>query len=153
MGRFLAVDYGEKRVGLAVSDPSGIIATKLDVVDTPEIFAFLKAYTEKEDVELFVLGNPKQMNNTPSQSADAVLLFAEKLSQLFPEKKIYMTDERFTSKMASHVISQSGMDRKKRQNKGLIDTVAAVLILQDFMKMYGQGLITDKFEYNNKKVK
>ena len=64
-----------------------------------------------------------------------------------------MTDERFTSKMASHVISQSGMNRKKRQNKGLIDTVAAVLILQDFMKMYGQGLITDKFEYNNKKVK
>ena len=140
MGRFLAIDYGEKRVGLAVSDYMQMIATKLTTVSTLDIFPYLKDYMSREEVDLIVVGNPKQMDNTPSESAKYVQTFVDNLSNSFPDMDIYMIDERYTSKMASQTIAQSGMKKKKRQEKGLIDTVAAVLILQDFMKMYQNGV-------------
>ncbi len=143
MGRFLAIDYGEKRVGLAVSDNMQVIATKLSTVSTLEIFPFLNDYISKEDVELFVVGNPKQMDNTPSQSAKAVGIFIENLKKSFPAIPIYVIDERYTSKIASQAIAKSGMNKKKKQEKGLIDTVASVLILQDFMKMLENGVEID----------
>ena len=140
MGRLLAIDYGEQRVGLAVSDNSQVIATKLTTVSTLEIFPFLEGYLKKEDVDLIVVGNPKQMDNTPSEVSGKVKVFIDNLSKIFPDKDIYMIDERYTSKMASQTIAKSGLRKKKRQEKGLIDSVAAVLILQDFMKMYQNGI-------------
>ncbi len=149
MGRFLAIDYGLKRVGLAVSDYGQVIATKLTTVSTLEIFPFLEDYMKKEDVDLIVVGNPKQMDNSPSESAGAVKIFVDNLSDTFPEMDIYMIDERYTSKMASQSIAQSGMKKKKRQQKGLIDTIAAVFILQDFMKMYQGGVKIDQIGDND----
>ncbi len=140
MGRILAIDYGEKRVGLAVSDYMQVIATKLTAVSTLDIFNYLKDYFSREEVDMIVIGNPKQLDNTPSQSAKAVMVFLENLSRTFPEMDIYMIDERYTSKMASQTIAKSGLKKKKKQDKGLIDEVSAVLILQDFMQMYkGNG--------------
>lgn len=135
MGRLLAIDYGLKRVGLAVSDYMQVIATKLTTVPTVDIFPFLKDYMTREQVDAIVVGDPKQMNNTPSESAKSVHLFVDELGQQFPDIDIYMIDERFTSKIASQTIAKSGKSKKARQEKGLVDTIAAVLILQDFMKM------------------
>lgn len=140
MGRILAIDYGEKRVGLAVTDYMQVIATKLTTVPSLDIFGFLKDYFTREEVDMIVVGNPKQLDNTPSQSAKAVMTFANNLAKTFPEMDIYMIDERYTSKIASQTIAKSGLKKKKRQEKGLIDEVSAVLILQDFMQMYqGRG--------------
>ena len=135
MGRLLAIDYGTKRVGLAVTDYMQVIATKLATVSTIDIFPYLKEYMSREEVDAIVVGDPKQLDNTPSESAKAVKVFVDNLAKAFPEKDIYMIDERVTSKIASQTIAQSGLKKKKRQDKGLIDTVAAVLILQDFMQM------------------
>ena len=140
MGRLLAIDYGEKRVGLAVSDYGQVIATKLTTVSTLEIFPFLEDYMKREEVDLIVVGNPKQMDNTPSEIANTVKVFVDNLSNTFTDMDIYMIDERYTSKMASKIIAQSRIKKKKRQEKGLVDTIAAVLILQDFMKMYQGGI-------------
>lgn len=140
MGRILAIDYGEKRVGLAVTDYMQVIATKLTTVPALDIFGFLKDYFTREEVDMIVVGNPKQLDNTPSQSAKAVMTFVDNLAKTFPEMDIYMIDERYTSKIASQTIAKSGLKKKKRQEKGLIDKVSAVLILQDFMQMYqGRG--------------
>lgn len=136
MGRILAIDYGEKRVGLAVTDYMQVIATKLTTVPAIDVFGFLKDYFSREEVDMIVVGNPKQLDNTPSQSAKAVMTFVDNLSKTFPEMDIYMIDERYTSKIASQTIAKSGLKKKKRQEKGLIDEVSAVLILQDFMQMY-----------------
>lgn len=139
MGRFLAVDYGQRRVGLAVSDTMHMIATHLETVPQTDIYNYLKDYVGKEDVELIVVGNPKQLDNTPSESMVYVKEFLENIIKLFPQMPIYMVDERYTSKIASQSIAHSGLKKKKRQEKGLIDSVSAVLILQDFMEMF-QGL-------------
>ncbi|MBQ0113972.1 MAG: Holliday junction resolvase RuvX [Bacteroidales bacterium] len=139
MGRFLAVDYGQRRIGLAVSDTMHMIATHLETVPQTDIYNYLKDYVGKEDVELIVVGNPKQMDNTPSESMVYVKEFLENIVKLFPQMPIYMVDERYTSKIASQSIAHSGLKKKKRQEKGLIDSVSAVLILQDFMEMF-QGL-------------
>ncbi|MCF0209860.1 MAG: Holliday junction resolvase RuvX [Bacteroidales bacterium] len=135
MGRILAVDYGEKRVGLAVSDTMQIIANNLTTVSTLEVYNYLEQYLEKEEVDMIVVGNPKQLDNTPSQSAKAVRVFVENLARLLPEVEIFMIDERYTSKIASQSIAKSGLKKQKRQDKALIDSVSAVLILQDFMEM------------------
>ncbi len=135
MGRVLAIDYETKRVGLAVSDYMQVIATELATVPTVDIFPYLKEYMSREEVEAIVVGDPKQLDNTPSESAKAVRVFVDNLSKAFPDKDIYMIDERFTSKIASQAIAQSGLKKKQRQDKGLIDSVAAVLLLQDFMQM------------------
>lgn len=135
MGRILAVDYGEKRVGLAVSDTMQIIANNLTTVSTLEVYNYLEQYLEKEEVDMIVVGNPKQLDNTPSQSAKAVRVFVDNLARLLPEVEIFMIDERYTSKIASQSIAKSGLKKQKRQDKALIDSVSAVLILQDFMEM------------------
>ena len=132
--RIMAFDYGTKRVGIAVTDPLQIIATGLDTVHPKDIVDYLKKYITQNPVERFVVGEPKQMDNTASQSAPHVRGFVTILKKNFPDTPIEMLDERFTSKMASAVIAQSGMSRKNRQSKELVDTVSAVIILQSFLE-------------------
>jgi putative Holliday junction resolvase len=129
----MAFDYGTKRIGVAVTDPMQIIATGLDTVHPNNIIEFLKKYFQTEAVERFVVGEPKQMDNTPSQSAIHVRGFVNLLKKTFPGIPIEMLDERFTSKMASAVIAQSGMNKKARQNKELVDTISATILLQSWM--------------------
>lgn len=131
--RIMAFDYGTKRIGIAVTDPMQIIATGLDTIHPNQIIEYLKKYLLTEQVERFVVGEPKQMDNTPSQSAIHVKGFVNLLKKTFPEIPIEMLDERFTSKMASATIAQSGMGKKARQNKELVDTISAVILLQSFM--------------------
>lgn len=131
--RVMAFDYGTKRIGIAVTDPLQIIATGLDTIHPKDIIDFLKKYLQTEQVERFVVGEPKQMDNTPSQSAQHVRGFVTLLKKNFPDMPIEMLDERFTSKMASAAIAQSGMGKKDRQNKALVDTVSAVILLQGWM--------------------
>ena len=134
MARIVAIDYGQKRVGLAVTDELQMIATGLTTVHSKDIFAFLKDYVSKENVECFVIGEPKQMNNTKSESAQFIEPFVKKMKKEFPEIKIDRFDERFTSKMASQAILDAGLKKKDRQNKALIDTVSATIILQSYMQ-------------------
>jgi putative Holliday junction resolvase len=132
--RIMAFDYGTKRIGIAVTDPLQIIATGLDTIHPNLIIDFLKKYMQTEQVERFVVGEPKQMDNTPSQSAGHVKGFVNLLTRTFPGIPIEMLDERFTSKMASAVIAQSGMGKKARQNKELVDNISAVILLQSWME-------------------
>jgi putative Holliday junction resolvase len=132
--RVVAFDYGTKRIGVAVTDPLQIIATGLDTVHPNQIIEFLKRYLQTEQVERFIVGEPKQMDNTPSQSAMHVKGFVNLLKKTFPEIPVEMLDERFTSKMASAVIAQSGMGKKARQNKALVDNISAVILLQSWME-------------------
>ena len=124
MGRILAIDYGKKRVGLAVSDPCGIIATGLQTVLSQEIFRFLEAYLSHEKVDLFVVGHPKQMDNSDSESMTYIKPFLSGLKRRFPHIPIVMYDERFTSVLA----------HKTRQDKALIDTMSATIILTSYME-------------------
>ena len=132
--RVMAFDYGTKRIGIAVTDPMQIIATGLDTVHPKDIIDYLKKYLQTEQVERFVVGEPKQMDNTPSQSAIHVKGFANMLKKTFPEIPVEMLDERFTSKIASAAIAQSGMGKKARQDKALVDNVSAVILLQSWME-------------------
>lgn len=133
MGRIMAIDYGIKRTGIAVTDPQRIIATGLNTVDTPKLISFLKDYCQKEPVDIFVVGQPKHMDNTPSQSAQIIEPFVEKLREIFPDKEIARIDERFTSKLAFQTMIDSGLKKKQRQNKALIDEVSATIMLQDYL--------------------
>ena len=133
MARILAIDYGQKRTGLAVTDELQIIANPLTTVETPKLMQFLKDYTSKEKVQCFVVGEPKHLNNTPSESARLIEPFVKQLHKAFPDIEIARVDERFTSKIASQAILNSGAKKKQRQDKGLIDTVSATLILQTYM--------------------
>ncbi|WP_159636624.1 Holliday junction resolvase RuvX [Sphingobacterium composti Ten et al. 2007 non Yoo et al. 2007] len=135
--RIMAFDYGTKRIGIAVTDPLQIIATSLTTVHPEEIWTFLKDYLQQEQVETFVVGKPLQMDGTDSESAQHVLGFTRKLKKEYPAINLVEVDERFTSKMASSAIAQSGMKKNKRQNKGLVDTVSATLILQTYMDTKG----------------
>jgi len=112
--RIMAFDYGTKRIGIAVTDPMQIIATGLDTIHPLKIIDYLKSYLQSTQVERFIVGDPKQMDNTPSQSAIHVKGFVNLLSKTFPEIPIILYDERFTSKMAAAVIMQSGMNKKKK---------------------------------------
>ncbi|TDS15693.1 Holliday junction resolvase RuvX [Sphingobacterium paludis] len=132
--RIMAFDYGTKRIGIAVTDPMQIIATALTTVHPDEIFRFLQDYLRTEQVETFVVGKPLQMDGSASQSAQYVVGFVRKLRKTFPTINVVEVDERFTSKMASQVIAQSGKNKSKRQDKSLIDTVSATIILQTFME-------------------
>ncbi|TYA53876.1 Holliday junction resolvase RuvX [Formosa maritima] len=133
MGRILAIDYGKVRTGIAVSDELQIIASGLNTVATSELIPFLKTYLASENVELFVVGEPKQMNNQVSESEALIIPFLEKLNKTFPEIPIERMDERFTSKMAFKTMIDSGLSKKKRKNKALIDEISATLILQSYM--------------------
>ena len=134
MGRILAIDYGIRRTGIAVTDPERIIATGLTTVNTPTLLNFLKEYCKKEQVDVFVVGEPKHMDNTPSQSARIIEPFVQQLAQIFPDKEIARIDERFTSKMAFQAMIDGGLKKKQRQNKGMVDQVSATIMLQDYMK-------------------
>jgi len=134
MGRILAIDYGQKRVGLAVTDELKIIATALGTIPAKEVMAFLKDYTSGNVVECFVVGDPRQMNNMASESAKYIEPFIRRLKAEFPEIPVERMDERFTSMIAVQAIRESGARRKERRNKSLVDTVSAVLILQSFME-------------------
>ena len=131
----MAIDYGVKRTGLAVTDPMRIIATALTTVETPQLMAFIKDYCAREEVDLFVVGEAKHMDNTPSQSMQLIEPFVESLKKAFPEKEVARIDERFTSKMAFQTMIDSGLKRKQRQNKGMIDRIAATIMLQDYLRM------------------
>src|SRR5476651_2596650 len=131
--RVMAFDYGTKRIGIAVTDPLQIIATGLDTIHPNKIIIFLKKYLQTEPVERFIVGEPKQMDNTPSQSAPHVKGFVNLLKKQFPDIPIEMLDERFTSKMATAAIIQSGRNKKDRQDKALVDTVSATILLQSYM--------------------
>ncbi|HLV39985.1 Holliday junction resolvase RuvX [Xanthomarina sp.] len=133
MGRILAIDFGKIRTGIAVTDELQIIASGLETVATSDLLAFLKAYIALENVELFVVGEPKQMNNEPSESEALIVPFLEKLKISFPNIPIERVDERFTSKMAFQTMIDSGLSKKKRKNKALVDQISATLILQNYL--------------------
>lgn len=134
MARIMSFDFGTKRIGIAVTDPMKIIANGLTTIHPKDIVDFLKNYLKTEVVETFVVGEPKQMDGTDSQSAQHVRGFVNLLKKNFPEIPIEMMDERFTSKMASAAILQSGAKKKIRQDKALVDTVSATIILQSYME-------------------
>ncbi len=133
MGRILAIDYGTKRTGLAVTDELQIIASGLTTVATKDLLQFLKDYITSENVEKFVVGEPKQMDNTASESEAYIQKFLEQLAKVIPHIPVERVDERFTSKMAFQTMIDSGLKKKQRQNKALIDEISATLILQSYL--------------------
>ncbi len=134
MGRIFAIDYGEKRTGLAVTDPVRIIATALTTVATPTLLQFLKDYCAREQVDIFVVGKAMHMDGRPSESMQYIEPFVEELKKMFPEKEVVRIDERFTSKIAFQTMIDSGLKKKDRRNKGTIDQIAATIMLQDYMR-------------------
>jgi putative pre-16S rRNA nuclease len=133
MPRILSIDYGIKRTGIAVTDEMQIIASGLTTVASNELIAFLKDYFSKEKVEKVIIGEPKQMNGLPSESAPIIEKFIKEFSKEFPEMLLDRVDERFTSKMAFQTMIDSGLKKKQRQNKALVDEIAATIMLQDYM--------------------
>jgi len=134
MGRILAIDYGQKRVGLAVTDPLQLIANSLDTVSAHEALNFIKSYVEREQVEKFVIGLPKQMNGQDSDSMDYIRPFAKKLQENFPNIELIYVDERFTSVLAHKAMLDGGLKKKDRQNKALVDRISATIILQTYLE-------------------
>ena len=134
MARILAIDYGTKRTGIAVTDPLQIIASGLDTVPTEAVIDFLKKYFETEVVEKIIVGEPLHADGNPMEITKKVYDFVERLKKLFPQTPVHLQDERFTSKTASRLILESGAKKKKRQDKALIDKVSAAVILQEYME-------------------
>ncbi|SKB91715.1 putative holliday junction resolvase [Soonwooa buanensis] len=133
MGQILAIDYGKVRTGLAATDDAKIIASALTTVETPKLIDFLKDYFSKNNVEAVVVGLPTDLKGQLSEIETDIQQFLKVFETEFPDKKVHRLDERFTSKMASFFISQSGKNKKQRQEKGLIDRVSATIILQNFL--------------------
>ena len=133
MPRLLAIDYGQKRVGIAVTDEEQIIASALTTISSKEVLAFLKDYLIEEDVECFVVGLAKNLDDTPSESARFIEPFVRRLKAAFPEICIERVDERFTSKIAFQTMIDAGVKQRKRRDKGLVDKISATLILQSFL--------------------
>ncbi len=144
MARVLAIDYGQKRTGIAVTDNLQITANGLTTVPTHDLLDFLKRYVEKEDVERFVVGLPKRMNGEESDNMRRIRPFVRKLEQAIPQIPVTYVDERFTSVLAQRAIREAGLKKKARQNKELVDEVSAAIILQSYLdeqKMQsGEGL-------------
>ncbi|MBT1703016.1 Holliday junction resolvase RuvX [Chryseosolibacter indicus] len=136
MGRILAIDYGIKRTGIAVTDPLRIIASPLETVPSDNLLTYLKAYLTKEQVDEFVVGMPKTLKNEDSEIAPLVRKFVEQLKATFPDKPVNLADERFTSSMAQRALIDGGMKKKDRQVKGNVDKVSAAIILQSFMSAF-----------------
>jgi putative Holliday junction resolvase len=134
LGRILAIDYGRKRVGLAVTDPLQMIANALKTVHSKDIWDFLSDYLSKEDVDCIVVGYPKQMNNQASEAVRFINPFLKRLTKLYPEMDVKLVDERFTSKMAHQTMIDAGLKKKARQNKELVDTISATIILQSYLE-------------------
>ena len=133
MSRILAVDYGIKRTGIAVTDDFQIIASGLTTIPSETAITFLKDYFSKENVSVVLIGEPKQMNGQPSESTEIIEKFVQKFKSTFPEMKVERSDERFTSKMAFQTMIDSGLKKKQRQNKALVDEIAATIMLQDYL--------------------
>ncbi|MTI31647.1 Holliday junction resolvase RuvX [Xanthovirga aplysinae] len=134
MGRLLAIDYGSKRVGLAVTDPLQMICSPLDTVHSKDVIEFLKSYEETEGIEAFVVGMPKNLDNSDTNATQLVKHFVGLLKKRFPNIPIHLHDERFTSKMAFDAMLKGGMKKKDRRNKGNIDKISAAIILQSFLE-------------------
>lgn len=134
MARILCIDYGLKRTGLAVSDPLQIIATALTTVETPELFVFLRRYFQEEDVELILIGYPKNLDDSDTHATPLVDDAIRKLEKEFPSIPVKTVDERFTSKMAKQAMIDMGMKKKDRRNKHTVDEIAATMILQDYIQ-------------------
>ena len=133
MGRILGIDYGSKRIGLAVTDPLQIFASPLITVNPSEFDNYIKDYLKTNEVDAFVIGYPVQMNNQPSASVVYINPFIKKLKRTYPEKHIYLADERFTSQMAFRTMIEGGVKKKGRQNKAMVDKISASIILQSFL--------------------
>jgi putative Holliday junction resolvase len=134
LARIIALDFGKKRTGIAVTDPLKIIATALDTVDTGELIGYLKKYIAREEVELVLIGYPLNMDDSPTDATPLVDKFIPKFSHVFPNIPIEKTDERMTSRWASQAIAGMGLKKKEREQKGLIDAVSAVIILQEYLE-------------------
>ena len=136
MGRIVALDYGKVRTGIAVTDELHLIASGLCTVETKDLLDFLKTYEQQEAIDRFVIGEPRQMNNLPSESEAAIRAFIERLAKTFPDIPIERQDERFTSKLAKQSLLESGIRKKRRQDKALVDEISATLILQAHLSKY-----------------
>ncbi len=134
MGKLLAIDFGTKRIGLAETDPLQIIASGLDTIENKKIFEFLDGYLKSEQVDEIIVGEPKRMDDTPSESEKHIKPFIEELEKKYPNIPIKRFDERYTSKMAFQTMIDSGIGKKARRNKGLIDKISATIILQSYME-------------------
>jgi putative holliday junction resolvase len=134
MPRILSIDYGAKRTGIAVTDPLKIIATGLTTIETPQLFNFLKDYFRKEEVELIIIGEPKNWDESDTHATPLVRKAVVRLQKEFPAIPVKTVDERFTSKMASRAMIDMGLKKKQRQNKALVDEIAATIILQEYLQ-------------------
>ena len=132
--RIMAIDYGKKRTGIAVTDPLQIIAQGLTTVDTHMVLVFLREYMGKEPVELILVGEPRNLDDTPTDATEGALGFVKKLKRHFPQVRVETVDERFSSKMAVRAMIDMGMKKKDRQKKGLIDEIAATMLLQEYLQ-------------------
>lgn len=133
MNRYVGIDYGRKRVGVAVSDPLGIFASALETVHSAKIIEYLKNYAQNENVVSFVVGYPRNMNGQPSEAAADVDIFLKQLRKAFPDTPIELEDERFTSVLAHRAMIDGGMKKKDRQDKMSVDKISAAIILQSWM--------------------
>jgi putative Holliday junction resolvase len=133
VGRIVALDYGKVRTGIAVTDELQIIASGLTTVDTKELLNFLRKFVQEEKVDKFVIGEPKQMNDLPSESEELIKPFLRTLEGVFPKIPVERQDERFTSKMAFQIMIDSGLKKKQRRNKALVDEISATIILQAYL--------------------
>lgn len=143
MGKLLAIDYGKKRTGIAVTDELQIIASGLTTVDSKELFQFLKDYFSKNKVDTIVLGFPKRLNNEATHNTLPVLKLKDNLEKEFSEYQVELVDERFTSKMAKQTMIDSGLKKKTRQNKALVDEISATIILQSYMESLNNKPLPD----------
>lgn len=134
MGRILAIDYGKKRTGIAVTDPLQIIANGLTTVPTHELMNFLMEYLKKEPVEKIIIGHPKQMNNEDSENMKNIVPFINRLKKVLPDMPVELVDERFTSVLAHQTMLAGGLKKKDRQNKALVDEISATIILQSYLE-------------------
>lgn len=134
MGRIMAIDYGTRRIGLAVTDPLKIIASPLGTIHPAEFDSFMEEYVKKEEVEAFVVGYPVKLNNTPSESVRHINPFIRKLRAKYPGIPLHLADERFTSKIATRSMLEGGMKKKDRRDKSVVDRISASIILQSFLE-------------------
>jgi putative Holliday junction resolvase len=134
MPRILAIDYGQKRTGIAITDEMQIIASGLTTIPSATTIDFLKDYFASEKVEKVLIGEPKQMNGEPSQSAEIIETFVKKFKSFFPDMPVIRVDERFTSKMAFQTMIDSGLKKNQRKNKALLDEISATIMLQDYLR-------------------
>ena len=134
MSRILAIDYGRKRTGIAVSDPLQIIASGLTTVPTHQLMDFLLNYIKQEQVECIIIGHPKQLNNEDSENMKNIIPFINRLKKILPDMPVQLVDERFTSVLANQTMLVGGLKKKDRQNKALVDEISATIILQSYLE-------------------